>query len=122
MNKKTERKRSNKAVWDDRTQKQMMIYLAICPERDYQVLTMKEDMLLSDFERIIYSLDLLDFTEYAYCLQEEYEDFFYEYARNLENEVSSDDSPLPEKYENWLIAFCEQLPTERMRECFKEML
>lgn len=122
MNKKPETNGSRIAIWDEKARKEKMLYLAICPQRDYDVLTLNEDMTLEDFERIYYVLGALEFTNYLIYLQKEYEKLYIEYADSMEREIDDSSIDMLDSYEEWIINFCSQLPTERMRECIGSIL
>ena len=122
--------KSSPTIWSDKVRSQRLLYLALCPQSDREVLTYQKDMTIKDFERITYLLEQLNFDEYCFYLEKEYEHFIEDLGKEiLNNLVPKKDRKSKracrkaqlEEAQQWSEDFCLSLP-ESIREYIMELL
>lgn len=96
-------------------------FLSVCGRRDYDLLTEKEEMTQSDFERITHITMSLGFILYTQTLIGRYLDFALHEEEQFEREMEIvldypdyyEDEEIHEKEHQWVEDFLNQIPLER---------
>lgn len=108
-----------------RTDMERFAFLYLCGSKDEEILTGKEKMAYSDFDRLTYLTDFFGFTSYNLEIWNQYVGLFSEQFEALiqlineaypeELDFSGDDSGY-QLHEMWIGDFCKSAPTEDLKE------
>ena len=112
-------------------EKQKEVFLSVCGQHDYDLLTGKEAMTQTDFERITYITMALGYTSYTQELIGEHLDLACNEAERADREFDilqdypayCDDEKVYEQRDNWLADFISQVPPAKqddIRQLIKE--
>ena len=112
-------------------EKQKEVFLSVCGQQDYNLLTGKEAMTQTDFERITYIIMALGYTSYTQELIGEHLDLACNEAERADREFDIlqdypayyDDENVYEQREKWLADFISQAPPakrDEIRQLIKE--
>ena len=112
-------------------EKQKEVFLSVCGQHDYNLLTGKEAMTQTDFERITYITMALGYTSYTQELIGEHLDLACNEAERADREfyilqeypASYDDENVDEKRDQWRADFISQVPPAKqddIRQLIKE--
>lgn len=108
--------------WNSKTRAEKLIYLAVCTQRDREILTLQRDMHPEDLDRIMGMLSKLEFRDYMMYLQDEYFDMVKENLRKMQEQDSSEFLPSYLEAEDRAIEeFCEELPNGVQKTYFGEL-
>lgn len=108
-----------------RTDMERFAFLYLCGSKDEAILTGKEKMTYSDFDRLTYLTDFFGFTSYNLEIWNQYVGLFSEQFEALiqlineeypeELDFSEDDSGY-RLHEMWIGDFCKSATTENLKE------
>ncbi|HHN8462547.1 hypothetical protein ACO1BY_05070 [Clostridioides difficile] len=112
-------------------EKQKEVFLSVCGQHDYDLLTGKEAMTQTDFERITYITMALGYTSYTQELIGEHLDLACNEAERADREFDIlqdypayyDDENVYEQRDKWLADFISQVPPAKqddIRQLIKE--
>ena len=112
-------------------EKQKEVFLSVCGQHDYNLLTGKEAMTQTDFERITYITMALGYTSYTQELIGEHLDLACNEAERADREFDIlqdypayyDDENVYEQRDKWLADFISQVPPAKqddIRQLIKE--
>lgn len=112
-------------------EKQKEVFLSVCGQHDYNLLTGKEAMTQTDFERITCITMALGYTTYTQELIGEHLDLACNEAERVDREFDIlqdylayyDDEKVYEQRDNWLADFISQVPPakqDNIRRLIKE--
>lgn len=112
-------------------EKQKEVFLSVCGQHDYDLLTGKEAMTQTDFERITYITMVLGYTTYTQELISEHLDLACNEAERTDREIDIlqdypayyDDENVYEQRDKWLADFIGQVPPAKqddIRQLIKE--
>lgn len=105
-------------------EKQKEVFLSICGQHDYNLLTGMEAMTQTDFERITYITMALGYTSYTQQLIGEYLDLACNEAERADREFDIlqdypayyEDEQVYEQREKWLTDFISQVPPAKQND------
>lgn len=112
-------------------EKQKEVFLSVCGQHDYDLLTGKEAMTQTDFERITYITMVLGYTTYTQELISEHLDLACNEAERTDRKIDIlqdypayyDDENVYEQRDKWLADFIGQVPPAKqddIRQLIKE--
>lgn len=112
-------------------EKQKEVFLSVCGQYDYDLLTGREAMTQTDFERITYITMALGYTSYTQELIGEHLDLACNEAERVDREFNIlqdypayyDDENIYEQRDKWLADFISQAPPakrDKIRQIIKE--
>ena len=113
------------------TEKQKKMFLSLCGQHDYDLLTGKEAMTQADFERITYITTVLGYSSYTQELISEHLDLACNEAERTDREFDIlidypeyyEDEKIYEQIDKWIEDFISQVPQEKrdeIRQLIKE--
>lgn len=112
-------------------EKQKKVFLSLCGQRDYDLLTGKEAMTQADFERITYITTVLGYSSCTQELISEHLELACKEAERTDREIDIlqdypayyDDENVYEQRDKWLADFIGQVPPakrDEIRQLIKE--
>lgn len=111
------------------SEKEREEFLSVCGQRDYDLLTEKEAMTQSDYERITHITMSLGFTLYTQTLIGRYLDFALHEKEQFEREMEIvldypdyyEDEEIHKKEQQWVEDFLNQIPLEK-QEYYRQLV
>ena len=105
-------------------EKQKGVFLSLCGQHDYKLLTGKEAMTQVDFERITYITTVLGYSSYTQELISEHLELACKEAERTDREFDIlkgypeyyEDENVYEQIDKWIEDFISQLPPEKRDE------
>ena len=105
-------------------EKQKEVFLSLCGQHDYNLLTGKEAMTQADFERITYITTVLGYSSYTQELISEHLELACKEAERTDREFDIlkrypeyyEDENVYEQIDKWIEDFISQLPPEKRDE------
>ncbi|WP_050642159.1 MULTISPECIES: hypothetical protein [Clostridia] len=108
-----------------RTDMERFAFLYLCGSKDEAILTGKEKMAYSDFDRLTYLTDFFGFTSYNLEIWNQYVGLFSEQFEVLTQLISEDypeelnfsgDDSIYRLHDMWIYDFCKNASTEDLQE------
>jgi len=108
-----------KKPYEERTEKEKLLFLALCNEKDRELINGKEKLNLRDFERMTYLLATLGFNDYLLDFQLEHEDLMVKLVEKIEDDLNrreeADSFVILDIVNRWSRNFCDQMPDCTMK-------
>ena len=106
--------------WQE-AEKEKILFLSLCSEKDAKKILNMEEMTCKDFERIHYLVTKVGLEKLSYEMHKRFE---LQEAELIENIVQGEPDGYPEEkaalYEEWLEEFCENIRNENLKLYYKE--
>lgn len=112
-----------KSINNDRKRQEKLLFFSLCPEQDIKLLNGEETMTLKDYQRITYLLYSLGLYEYYTEVTMQFHNLLKQEAAFIEESLRTPENCTQKVIEcsSWLLEFCRQLPTDKLRHYFYEM-
>lgn len=115
-----------KRCYESRLRSERLLYLAICPDKDRELLKDETTVWsLEDFKRITDTLSALELSVYCDYLQMKHSDLLEQVADGILAELNNADHDIEKdikEIDRWRSEFCNHLPTETMKKYIGELL
>lgn len=112
--------------YERRLRSERLLYLALCPEKDRQLIEDKtKKWNLGDFKRITNILDALEMSLFSNYLQMKHSDLLEQAAKEIQSEIDNHVCDIDKSIKEvvmWHSDFCQQLPSETIKKYISELL
>lgn len=106
-------------------EKERLLFLALCSEKDRQLINGKIELNVNEYERICYLLETLGFNDFLLQFELAHEDLLMELGTQIEKDVNMSDeldiSEIIDTTNQWLRNFCEELPSPVIKQYIKTL-
>ena len=110
---------------DKHAEKEKLLFLSMCSERDRKLINSEDELTVEDFDRIGYLLETLGFDNFGWNFSFSHQELLNKLGSQIESEVGGlVKLNLKETFETtnqWARDFCEGIPSDEMKPYIKKI-